>query len=147
MVNGNVPGIELLKPVRKDTIIVPSGGYVITRIKADNPGVWFLHCHIELHENDGMAMLFNESFPHHLSPPTGFPNCHSYTGNVPPSSATTTLSSMTSKFPFNEEPRITVDGKFHMHVSTFNSVMQLQMIINYNFKSNRNVISYTISFT
>ncbi|VDI52461.1 Hypothetical predicted protein [Mytilus galloprovincialis] len=134
LVNGNVPGIELLKPVRKDTIIVPSVGYVITRIKADNPGVWFLHCHIELHENDGMAMLFNESFPHHLSPPTGFPNCHSYTGNVPPSSATTTPSSMTSKFPFNEEPRITVDDlytkkNFWIVVRSLCGVIFLQLCI------------------
>ena len=37
--SGNtVPGLELDSPVRKDTVNVPTGGYVIVRIKADNPG-------------------------------------------------------------------------------------------------------------
>ena len=76
--NGNVPDLELQKPIRKDTIIVPSGGYVVIRIVADNPGVWFLHCHIELHANDGMAMYINEAFPHHPSPPSGYPQCNNF---------------------------------------------------------------------
>ncbi|XP_071140315.1 uncharacterized protein [Mytilus edulis] len=77
-VNGNIPDLELKKPVRKDTIIVPSGGYVVTRIVADNPGVWFMHCHIELHANDGMAIIINESHANHPSPPQNFPRCHSF---------------------------------------------------------------------
>lgn len=76
--NGNIPGLELQKPVRKDTIIVPSGGYIVTRIVADNPGVWFMHCHIELHANDGMAIYLNESFPKLPPPPQGFPSCHNF---------------------------------------------------------------------
>ena len=96
--NGNIPGLELQKPVRKDTIIVPSGGYAVIRIVVDNPGVWFLHCHIELHANDGMAMLINESFPNHPRPPQGFPHCHSFpdneraplTTNMPTGSTTAT---------------------------------------------------------
>lgn len=79
--DGNIPGLELEKPVRKDTIIVPSGGYVVTRIVADNPGVWFMHCHIELHSNDGMAIYLNESFDKHPAHPPGFPSCHSYPDN------------------------------------------------------------------
>jgi FtsP/CotA-like multicopper oxidase with cupredoxin domain len=31
--------------VIKDTLPVPSNGYVIFRFKADNPGWWLLHCH------------------------------------------------------------------------------------------------------
>lgn len=132
--NGNVPGMELLKPVRKDTIIVPSGGYVITRIKADNPGVWFLHCHIELHANDGMAMLLNESFPHHPSPPTGFPHCHSYPDNETPPSTTTTPSSMPSKVPINQETGTTVSDfytkqNFWIVVGTLCGVIFLQLCI------------------
>ena len=46
--------------VRKDTIIVPAGGYVRVWIVADNPGYWFLHCHIEPHQMEGMAVLINE---------------------------------------------------------------------------------------
>lgn len=84
----NIPGLELTKPPRKDTIIVPSGGYVVVRIKADNPGMWFMHCHIELHNLDGMAMVINESYPHIPPPPQGFPVCDSY----PPSSTKTSHS-------------------------------------------------------
>lgn len=32
-----VPGLSA-KPVIKDTVIVPVGGYVVLRFKADNPG-------------------------------------------------------------------------------------------------------------
>ncbi|XP_041379560.1 laccase-2-like [Gigantopelta aegis] len=76
--DGNVPGLELTNPPRKDTIIVPTSGYVVVRIRADNPGVWFLHCHIEFHNNHGMAMVLNESFPNHRRPPPGFPVCKNY---------------------------------------------------------------------
>ncbi|XP_046357706.2 laccase-2-like [Haliotis rufescens] len=72
-------------PPLKDTMIVPSGGYVITRFKADNPGVWFLHCHIDLHNTNGMAMAVNESFSKHPKPPQGFPVCGDYTDfKLPP---------------------------------------------------------------
>ncbi|XP_022299973.2 uncharacterized protein LOC111108406 [Crassostrea virginica] len=76
--NGNVPGLELQNPPRKDTVIVPSGGYVVVRIKADNPGLWIMHCHIELHASDGMAMLINESFPHIPETPRHFPKCGNF---------------------------------------------------------------------
>ena len=48
--------------VRKDTVIVPAGGYVVINFKADNPGFWFLHCHIEVHQLQGMAIVVNEAF-------------------------------------------------------------------------------------
>ncbi|ESO90420.1 hypothetical protein LOTGIDRAFT_147776 [Lottia gigantea] len=64
-----------------DTIIVPSGGYVVLRIMADNPGIWFMHCHIELHNHNGMALLLNESFHEQPMPPAGFPTCGSYNGD------------------------------------------------------------------
>ncbi|XP_060076442.1 uncharacterized protein LOC132556068 [Ylistrum balloti] len=75
---GNIPNIELAHATRKDTIIIPSGGYAVVRIKANNPGVWIMHCHIELHSTDGMAMLINNSFGIHPTPPTGFPDCRGF---------------------------------------------------------------------
>ena len=36
-------------PARRDTVIIPGGGHVVIRFRADNPGVWLLHCHIEWH--------------------------------------------------------------------------------------------------
>ncbi|CAG2217335.1 unnamed protein product [Mytilus edulis] len=75
----NIPGINLNDPIRKDTIVVPYGGYIIIRINATNPGVWFLHCHIDKHMAEGMAVMLNESFEHqHIYIPKGFPTCHSY---------------------------------------------------------------------
>ena len=48
------------RTIRKDTIIVPAGGYVVVEFLADNPGWWFLHCHIDAHSNTGMAIAVNE---------------------------------------------------------------------------------------
>ena len=76
--NGNVPGLNTERPPRKDTLIIPTGGYAVIRIRADNPGIWNMHCHIELHNLDGMQMLLNESFSEVPDPPAGFPMCHSY---------------------------------------------------------------------
>ena len=45
---------------RKDTVIVPYGGYTVIRFIADNPGWWFFHCHIEIHQLEGMAAVINE---------------------------------------------------------------------------------------
>ena len=47
--------------VRKDTVMVPAGGYVVINFKSDNPGHWFLHCHIEAHQLEGMALIVNEA--------------------------------------------------------------------------------------
>lgn len=76
---GNVPGINLVDPPLKDTIMVPGRGYIVLRIKADNPGYWFMHCHIEIHQIQGMAVLLKEGDPSDMSPtPTGFPTCGNF---------------------------------------------------------------------
>jgi len=72
---GNIPGLNLKNPPRKDTVIVPTGGYVVLRIRSDNPGKWFMHCHIEVHALDGMAMVINEAVDQSPTPPAGFPVC------------------------------------------------------------------------
>lgn len=76
--NGNIPGLELNNPPRKDTITIPGGGYVVIRIKANNPGLWFLHCHIEFHATHGMGLLLNESFANVPKAPPGFPSCSNF---------------------------------------------------------------------
>lgn len=50
------PKLNLEKPVMKDTVSVPRRGYVILRFRADNPGIWMLHCHVLFHQGSGMAM-------------------------------------------------------------------------------------------
>ncbi|XP_046493313.1 uncharacterized protein [Neodiprion pinetum] len=58
----------------KDTVNVPSGGFVTIRFRADNPGIWMMHCHLEWHMAIGMGMAFwvEGNIP---SPPPGFPRC------------------------------------------------------------------------
>ncbi|KAG6383798.1 hypothetical protein SASPL_156424 [Salvia splendens] len=71
---------NLVDPVERNTIAVPSGGWVAIRFRADNPGVWFLHCHLEVHTSWGLKMAFvvdngkrpNESL---LPPPNDLPKC------------------------------------------------------------------------
>ena len=58
--NGEVSKAQysnLLDPPRKDTILIPVGGYAAVRFKSDNIGYWFFHCHIEVHQAEGMSMI------------------------------------------------------------------------------------------
>jgi FtsP/CotA-like multicopper oxidase with cupredoxin domain len=62
--------------VRKDTVMVPAGGYVVIAFQADNPGYWFLHCHIEVHQLEGMGVLIEEyPYTQHRKEPDGI-NVH-----------------------------------------------------------------------
>ncbi|MBW0478935.1 hypothetical protein O181_018650 [Austropuccinia psidii MF-1] len=42
-------------PLCRDTHVVPGGQFRVFRVQADNPGVWFLHCHIDYHLSAGLA--------------------------------------------------------------------------------------------
>jgi iron transport multicopper oxidase len=48
-------------PLKRDGVFVPANGYVVIRFRADNPGVWFFHCHIDLHLIGGMAATIIEA--------------------------------------------------------------------------------------
>ncbi|GAV68527.1 Cu-oxidase domain-containing protein/Cu-oxidase_2 domain-containing protein/Cu-oxidase_3 domain-containing protein [Cephalotus follicularis] len=71
---------NLVDPVERNTIGVPSGGWIAIRFRTDNPGVWFMHCHLEVHTTWGLKMAFlvdngkgpNESL---LPPPSDLPTC------------------------------------------------------------------------
>lgn len=63
----------------KDTVTVPDGGYTVIRFKADNPGYWLFHCHIEFHVEIGMALVFKVGEHKDMAPiPPDFPKCGSY---------------------------------------------------------------------
>ncbi|MBA0781825.1 hypothetical protein Gotri_002708 [Gossypium trilobum] len=71
---------NLVDPVERNTIGVPSGGWVAIRFRADNPGVWFMHCHLEVHTTWGLKMAFlvdNGKGPNQslLPPPSDLPKC------------------------------------------------------------------------
>lgn len=74
----HIDQINLHNPVRKDTVIVPYGGYTIIRFWATNPGVWFMHCHIDKHMVEGMALMLNESFDKLPALPNDMPTCYSF---------------------------------------------------------------------
>mmetsp|Transcript_5883 Transcript_5883/g.5812 ORF Transcript_5883/g.5812 Transcript_5883/m.5812 type:complete len:619 (-) Transcript_5883:362-2218(-) len=48
-------------PMMRDTVYVEPQSYMVIRFKADNPGVWFFHCHIDWHLLQGLALVFVES--------------------------------------------------------------------------------------
>ena len=56
---GNISTINKKLP-QKDTILVPYGGYVVIRFIVNNPGWWFFHCHIEIHQLEGMSVVLKE---------------------------------------------------------------------------------------
>ncbi|XP_012942999.1 laccase [Aplysia californica] len=60
----------------KDTLVVHARSVVIIRFRADNPGFWLMHCHIEFHTETGMTLLLQTGSPEDLpKPPRGFPRC------------------------------------------------------------------------
>ena len=63
---------------RKDTIIVPAGGYAIVDIVTDNPGIWFMHCHVENHLTEGMAVILNEAQLHQIPSPQEMRQCENF---------------------------------------------------------------------
>ncbi|KAJ2348043.1 ferroxidase fet3 [Coemansia sp. RSA 2618] len=48
-------------PMRRDTITIPSHHYVKLRFRADNPGVWYQHCHQKQHDMTGLAFTIVEA--------------------------------------------------------------------------------------
>ncbi|KAG9679669.1 conidial pigment biosynthesis oxidase Abr1/brown 1, partial [Aureobasidium melanogenum] len=48
-------------PIRRDTLMVQNEGYAVVRFRADNPGIWLFHCHIELHVEAGFSATFIEA--------------------------------------------------------------------------------------
>uniref|UniRef100_A0A2N9FZT5 laccase n=1 Tax=Fagus sylvatica TaxID=28930 RepID=A0A2N9FZT5_FAGSY len=72
--------IILLTLLHQNTIAVPIDGWTAIRFKADNPGVWFMHCHFDRHVTWGMDMAFvvkNGKGPQQdiLAPPPDMPPC------------------------------------------------------------------------
>ncbi|CAH8306332.1 unnamed protein product [Eruca vesicaria subsp. sativa] len=71
---------NLVDPVERNTVGVPAGGWTAIRFIADNPGVWFMHCHLEIHTTWGLKMAFVVDNGHGpdqslLPPPADLPKC------------------------------------------------------------------------
>ncbi|CAN6441939.1 unnamed protein product [Victoria cruziana] len=71
---------NLVDPPEENTVGVPFSGWSALRFRADNPGVWLLHCHLERHFSWGMTTVFivmdgETEEARLLPPPTGMPVC------------------------------------------------------------------------
>ncbi|KAH7043767.1 laccase-1 precursor [Macrophomina phaseolina] len=58
--DGNIDGLQFDNPPRRDTAMLPAGGYLILAFPADNPGAWLMHCHIPFHVQQGFGLQFLE---------------------------------------------------------------------------------------
>ena len=70
-------------PIRRDVIMVQNHGHTVLRFRADNPGVWLLHCHIEWHVEGGLVATIieaPETFPQSEAPPpkSHYDACNAY---------------------------------------------------------------------
>lgn len=63
-------------PMMRDTVMVNPNGFVVIRFKADNPGVWFYHCHVDWHLEQGLAITLIESPLDILSMNLSVPQSH-----------------------------------------------------------------------
>ncbi|KAH8160132.1 hypothetical protein CIB48_g8116 [Xylaria polymorpha] len=48
-------------PMRRDTFVLYPDGNIVLRFKADNPGIWLFHCHIEWHVTGGLIATMVEA--------------------------------------------------------------------------------------
>jgi FtsP/CotA-like multicopper oxidase with cupredoxin domain len=71
-----------LRPVIKDTIVLPVRGYIVFQFKTLNPGLWFFHCHIDVHMMAGMALVFKIAPDEFPALPPGFPTCNEFTDDT-----------------------------------------------------------------
>ncbi|CAM0914083.1 unnamed protein product [Alopecurus aequalis] len=77
----DVQTYNLVDPPVKNTASVPMFGWMAIRFIANNPGVWYLHCHVETHTLAGMAMVLvvedgptlNTTLP---PPPADYQSCN-----------------------------------------------------------------------
>ncbi|KAK8688856.1 hypothetical protein V6N13_087594 [Hibiscus sabdariffa] len=71
---------NLVDPMERNTAGVPSGGWIAIRFLADNPGVWFMHCHLDVHTSWGLRMawiVLDGAGPNQKlqPPPSDLPKC------------------------------------------------------------------------
>jgi laccase len=71
---------NLVDPPRGNTVGVPKNGWATIRFRADNPGVWYMHCHVDRHMVWGMDLVFitrngNSTDAKILPPPRYMPPC------------------------------------------------------------------------
>ncbi|XP_004302195.1 PREDICTED: L-ascorbate oxidase [Fragaria vesca subsp. vesca] len=66
---------NLVNPIMKNTVPVHTYGWTALRFRADNPGVWAFHCHIESHFYMGMGVVFAEGIDRIGNLPSSIMGC------------------------------------------------------------------------
>ncbi|KAH0470356.1 hypothetical protein IEQ34_000079 [Dendrobium chrysotoxum] len=71
---------NLVDPPYENTVGVPKNGWAAVRFRATNPGVWFMHCHLDRHASWGMETVLivkdgDASEAKLLPPPPDMPPC------------------------------------------------------------------------
>src|ERR1700753_2380664 len=59
--DSGISALNFDNPIRRDTAMLPGGGWLVLAFLTDNPGAWLMHCHIAWHLSEGMAVQFLES--------------------------------------------------------------------------------------
>ncbi|KAI0479162.1 Cupredoxin [Xylariaceae sp. FL0804] len=59
--NGTTQAAFSATPMRRDTLVVYPLGNIVLRFRADNPGIWLFHCHIEWHVQSGLIATMIEA--------------------------------------------------------------------------------------
>ncbi|KAL7131518.1 hypothetical protein ABFS83_12G008800 [Erythranthe nasuta] len=75
---------NLVDPIMKNTVAVHPFGWTALRFRADNPGVWAFHCHIESHFYMGMGVVFEEGVEKVGKLPTSIMGCGETKGYIRP---------------------------------------------------------------
>ncbi|KAL9459129.1 hypothetical protein AB3S75_002506 [Citrus x aurantiifolia] len=66
---------NLVNPIMKNTVPVHRYGWTALRFRADNPGAWAFHCHIESHFYMGMGVVFAEGIERLGELPSSIKGC------------------------------------------------------------------------
>ncbi|KAK6192790.1 hypothetical protein SNE40_004203 [Patella caerulea] len=70
---------NFINPPLRDTFILPGASYAVLRFVANNPGLWFFHCHIDGHVVQGKAMMIQIGDVKEFPPrPADLPRCGGY---------------------------------------------------------------------
>jgi len=66
---------NLINPIMRNTVPLYPYGWTALRFRADNPGVWLFHCHIEFHFYMGMGIVFEAGLEKVGTLPTSIMGC------------------------------------------------------------------------
>ncbi|XP_003387805.2 PREDICTED: tiggy-winkle hedgehog protein-like [Amphimedon queenslandica] len=102
----------------KDTLLIPAGGYAVVYFKTDNPGWWFLHCHIEVHQLEGMGVIINEG-GFKTPPPGGMYKCGNF--SLIPNDFNAAIAVTASPIP---EPTVTTVTTTTTRTETYTTTVQ-----------------------